>query len=1113
MKSPTVAARPPPAYSGRMGMAAWSVKNRVAVNIFTLVIIFAGYYAAFNELQRDLFPDVTTNFILVTTLDATTAAPEDIERTITVPLEEELANVKGLAKIRSISQDNFSNIFIEVDAAIADIQPVLNDVRQAIDKARAKLPRSAEPPIVEEFDIPLPLVTFTVSYPPGFDVRKIRPVLDDIDRKLKLIPGVSKVLVDGLERREVWVEIDPYRLRLAGLSVTEVMDAVTAKNVNVVGGRLDAAGGQRVVRLLGEITSADQLEDLPIGQSTDGRTVKIRDIASVKETSEKPQSYGRVNLRPAVTFTVVKKRGTDVINTVRQARQIFATEAAALPDTIETQVIGDTTKYINTRIETVTKNGIQSLLLVTAILLLFLDWRIALMVAFGIPFSFAGTFLVLYLGGFSINMLSLFGIIMALGMVVDDAVVTAENVFRHYNAGESSAAAAVRGAREVMWPVFGSVSTTVAAFLPLIWGEGIIGKFLAIVPVVVISTLCFSLVQAFLVLPSHMADFLRPVRSVAERRAAMAKDPARGLRRLRREAGLSYEELREAVDRAVSRVIEIYAHLLNLALRARYAVVAFFVTALLFVGGIVYAGVVPFRLFATDFADAVNVKLELPADYTLDQTADVAARVEQAIVDTLPETDLVAVLTRIGVVFDSNNEFLEYGTNLVTIVVDIDEQNPACRKPSVIERDLRNMLVDFPELVTGIAKKEEGGPRGGRALNIDIRGNDLAELKTAAADIEARLRAVPGLLNTGNDFPRGKTEFRLRLDEDRASRAGLDTTQIGRTLLGAFRGLEASRLRWGNDEVIVRVKIDERFSQDPDLVGNLLVKGPRGAVDVSSLATMEKVTGVARIKRTNQERVITISADIDPRETTSNEANRAFSSWIPELLVAYPGVSIQLTGESEDTERSLAAMKFSALVAVFLIYALLATITNSFLQPFVIMAVIPFGIVGVVLGLLFTGQSMGLMSIMGTIALAGIAVNNSVVFVDFINRFRAGHAGGHGRIFTGDESAAPRPAHGGKWIRWRSIIESGCTRFRPIFLTTATTVAGLFNLAFLSTGQEQFLAPMAQAIIWGLSFATLITLVLIPVLYAILDDLHHAVDRRKQNSDAPTRQADFPSPA
>ncbi len=1081
-----------------MGLASWSVKNRVAVNIFTLVIIFAGYYAAFTQLQRDLFPDVSTNYIQITTLDPTTAAPEDIERTITVPLEEEVANVKGLKKIRSISQDNFSNIFIEVDPSVSDIQPVLNEVRQAVDKAKPYLPRSAEPSVIEEFDIPFPLVTFTVSYPPGFDLREIRPVLDRIERRLKLVPGVSKVLVDGLERREVWVEIDPYRLRLANLSFAEVMDAVAAKNINVVGGRLDAGGGQRVVRLLGEITAADQLEDLPVGQDIDGRSVKIRDLATVKETSEKPQSYGRVNLYPAVTFTVVKKRGTDVIEAVRQARDIFAEEAATLPPSVETQVIGDTTKFINTRIETVAKNGLQSLILVTAILLLFLDWRVALMVAFGIPFSFAGTFLVLYFGGYTINMLSLFGMIMALGMVVDDAVVSAENVFRHYAEGADAVTAAVRGTREVMWPVLGSVSTTVAAFLPLIWGEGLIGKFLAIVPVVVISTLCFSLVQAFLVLPSHMSDFLRPVRSAAQRRAAAAAHPPHGLRRLRFEAGLAYEELREAVDRTVNRAIEIYAHLLTLALRARYAVLGVFVAALVFVGGIVYAGLVPFRLFSSDFADAINVKLELPPDYTLDQTADVTARVERAIVERLPPSDLVAVLTRIGVLFDSSDELLEYGTNLALIVVDIDEENADCRKPSVIERDLRDVLMDFPELVSGVVKKEEGGPPVGRALNIEIRGPDFDVLRAAAADMQQRLDAVPGLLNTGNDFPRGKTEFRLRLDEDRAARAGLDATVVGRNLLGAFRGLEASRLRWGNDEVIVRVKMDERFSQDPDIVGNLLVKGPRGAVDIASLASIEHLSGIARIKRTDQERVITVSADIDPRITTSNEANRIFSEWIPDLLAAHPGIGIRLTGENEDTARSLAAMKFAALVAIFLIYALLATITNSFLQPLVIMAVIPFGIVGVILGLLFTGQPMGLMSVMGTIALAGIVVNNSVVFVDFINRFRRGHAGAHGHVFTQVESVDTAPAPVGRHLRWRSIIESGCTRFRPIFLTTATTTAGLFNLAFLSRGQEQFLAPMAQAIIWGLCFATLITLVLIPSLYAILDDLKAVVTRRPQ---------------
>jgi multidrug efflux pump subunit AcrB len=1076
-----------------MGLSTWSVKNRVAVNIFTLVVIFAGYYAAFTQLQRDLFPDVSTNYIQVTTLDPTTAAPEDIERTITVPLEEELANVRGLKKIRSISQDNFSNIFVEVDPSISDVQPVLNEVRQAVDKARADLPRSAEPPVVEEFDIPFPLVTFTVSYPPGFDLKKIRPTLDQIERRLKLVPGVSKVLVDGLERREVWVEIDPYRLRLAGLSFTEVMDAVAAKNVNVVGGRLDAAGGQRVVRLLGEITAAEQLEDLPVGRGQDGRSLKIRDLGTVKETSEKPQSYGRVNLYPAVTFTVVKKRGTDVIEAVRQARAIFAEESEKFPAGIETQVIGDTTKYINTRIETVAKNGVQSLILVTVILLLFLDWRIALMVAFGIPFSFAGTFLVLYLGGFTINMLSLFGMIMALGMVVDDAVVSAENVYRHYASGESAVNAAIRGTREVMWPVFGSVSTTVAAFLPLIWGEGLIGKFLAIVPVVVISTLTFSLIQAFIVLPSHLADFLRPVRSSAERRGAVNAQPTIWQRPFY-ELGLAYEEMREAVDRVVTRIVEVYAHLLILSLRFRYAVVSFFLASLVFVGGIVYAGVVPFRLFATDFADAINIKLELPADYTLDQTADVAARIERAIIDRLPPSDLVAVLTRVGVQFDSSDEFLEYGTNLALIVVDVDEQNPDCRKPSVIERELRDLLLDFPELVSGIAKKEEGGPPVGRALNIELSAQDFDTLRQAARAVEESLQDIPGLVNVGNDFPRGKTELRLRLDEDRAARAGLDTAQVGRKLLGAFRGLEASRLRWGNDEVIVRVKMDERFSQDPDIVGNLLVQGPRGAVDVASIAEIEHVSGIARIKRQNQERVITVSADIDPRMTTSNEVNRLFRGSLPGLLAANPGVNISLTGENEDTARSLEAMKFAALVAFFLIYALLATITNSFLQPLVIMAVIPFGIVGVIIGLLFSGQPMGLMSIMGTIALAGIVVNNSVVFVDFINRFRQGHSGAHGHVFTPGDTQ-PSPGSLLRWTRWRSIVESGCTRFRPIFLTTATTVAGLFNLAFMSKGQEQFLAPMAQAIVWGLTFATLITLVLIPVLYSILDDLHRRLRR------------------
>ncbi|MGA0110707.1 MAG: efflux RND transporter permease subunit [Chthoniobacterales bacterium] len=575
---------------------------------------------------------------------------------------------------------------------------------------------------------------------------------------------------------------------------------------------------------------------------------------------------------------------------------------------------------------------------------------------------------------------------------------------------------------------------------------------------------------------------------MARRRAAAAAHPPRGWHRVGYELGLSYEELREAVDRMVSRTISVYVHLLNLALRARYAVVAAFLAALLFVAGLVGAGVVPFRLFATDFADTINIKLELPADYTLDQTADLAARVERDVVDALPEGDLVAVITRIGAMFDPTDQFLEYGSNLAMLIVDIDEQNPACRKPSVIERDLRRVVDSFPEVVNGTAKKEEGGPPVGRAVNVELRGGDFDELKKAAAAVQERLRELPGLVNAASDLPKGKTEFRIRLDEDRTARAGLDAKQVGRNLLGAFRGLEAARLRWGNDEVVVRVKMDERYSQDPEMVRNLVVKGPRGMVDLDSLARVERVSGIPRVKRLDQERVITVSADVDGRVTTSSEANARIKPWLPELLRAHPGIDISLTGENEDTERSLAAMKFAAFVALFLIYALIATITNSFLQPFVIMIVVPFGFVGVILGLLFMGEPMGLMSVMGAIALAGIVVNNSIVFVDFINNYR------HGRD---PESAR---------ARWHSIVASGRTRFRPILLTTATTVVGLFGLAFFSKGQEQFLAPMAQAIVWGLSFATLITLVLIPCLYAILDDLMLALRRRSA-----TTSAGFPS--
>lgn len=1081
-----------------MGLAGWSVRNRVAANLLAFVLLVSGLLAATTRLKLDLFPDVSTNFISVSVLDPTTSIAEEIERTITIPIEEELTDVRGVERIRSISEDNFSNIFIQVEPSITNLDPVLNEVRQAVDKAKPKLPSSIEPPVIDSFDFPFPLITFTVEYDAGVDPMSLRPILERLERQLKIIPGVSEVLVDGMDRREVWIEVDPFRLQALGISFDEVASTVRRKNLNVVAGRMDATGGQRMVRVVGEIQQADELADVPI-KTVEGRVVLLRDVATFKDRSEEERTLGRANMRPAVTYTIVKKRGADAIETVGLARKVFETETVTLPAGVSTQILSDTTRFIRVRINTVVQNGIQALLLVTVLLMLLLNWRMALVVAAGIPISFAGTFLVLYMGGYSINLLSLFAMIMALGMVVDDAIVISENAYRYIQDGHSPFRAAVLGAQEVVWPVVGSVSTTVAAFLPLIWGEGIIGKFLVIVPIVVISTLFFSLVQAFLILPSHIADF---VRLSPTARSLAALKPTRPLARVGRVISLTYAEMRESVDGALQRIIEVYTHLLVISLRARYAVIGIFVAILIGLGAAVGAGLVPFRLFATDFADILIIKTELPADYSLHQSEEVIARLERRIAETLPGDDVIALVTRIGARLDATDQFLEYGTNLAMITVDLDEENPRARRPSVIERDLRNVLLEFPEFVTATAKREEGGPPVGRAANIEIQGPEFDSLQKIAGEIESRLRGVRGTVNVGNDLPTGKTEFHVEIDEARAARAGLDVTDIGTALMAGYRGIEAARMRWGNEEVILRVKIAEQFRSDPEvLMGYRVINREGRPVDLSSVAEVRRTSGLPRIRRINSERVITVSADIDERATTSAEVNAQIASWVPEILADFPGYRIQLTGENEDTEKSLEAMKFASIVALLLIYALLAVITNSFMQPIVIMSVIPFGIVGVILGLIIMGLPMGLMSIMGTVALAGIVVNNSVVFVDFINRSR--HRDSH----DPEDNPRHQPLILPEFTRWRSIINSGRVRFRPVFLTTATTVAGLSNLAFVSSGQEQFLAPMAQAIIFGLTFASLITMLLIPCLYSVLDDLHRLWIRARSLRDVPPEAA------
>ena len=1067
-----------------MNPARWSVNNRVAVNILAVALLATGFFLAIFELQRDIFPDVSTNFIRIQTIDPTTSAPEDIEQLITIPIEEEVANARGVLNVVSFSQDNVSDLFLEIDPAVTDLDPILNEVRQEVSRARPNLPPSVEEPLVREFDIPLPLLTLGVILPPGFRAEEIRTELDRLKRELRLIPGVSEVFADGLRDREIHVETDPFRTEALGVGLPEISAALARRNRDWVGGRLETLGGERVVRLLGEVEAAEALEDLPI-RSADDRTLRLRDVAWVRETMADERRRGRINLQPAVSYTIIKKRGADALETAAEVRRVFEDAGAYLPEELERAITSDATKYIDTRIQTVVQNGIQALVVVTVLLVMFLNWRLAILIAIGVPISFAGSFIVLHLMGETMNLLSLFALIMALGMIVDDALVIAENAFRHYENGESPVNAAIRGTGEVIWPVLGSVATTVAAFLPLILGEGIIGRFLFVIPVVVVSGLIFSLVQAFVILPSHLCDFVRLPKRVPVLERARATAPSR-IRRLYLSAAITYAEVRVAVDELIRRVIEIYTYFLKVCLRWRYAAIGGFVALLAGSAGLFLAGILRFELFSTDYADQIFVKLDFPANYSLDQTEAVTRDIERDIYRALPADDLFGLSTQIGSRLDDTDQFVRNGANLAMITVDIDERNPASRLPRAIKRDIRAALDNHPEPTRATVEAQEGGPPVGRAVNVQIMGRDFDTMRTIASEIESRLSDMDGLINIGNDFAPGATEYVLELNEEDAVRAGLDSEAVGRAVQGAYRGLESARMRWGEDEVVLRIRMAERFRRDPEqLLGLRLINNRDEAVPLGSVADVGQRRGMATIVRRNQMRVITVTADVDTRIINSREANRVIEEWIPEFSEDYPGHRFNLAGENEDTQRSLEAMRLAAMLALLTIYVILAVIFNTFLQPLIVMSVIPFGIIGVLGGLVFMNEPLGLMAIMGAIALSGIVVNNSVVFVHFINRRRADAAG-----------SGAADVHRGH-IRWHSIIHSGRVRFRPILLTTATTIGGLFGLAFLTRGQEEFLAPMAQAIIFGLIFASMITMVLIPCLYAVIDDLNNLTARRR----------------
>ena len=1005
----------------------FSVRNRVIVNLLTLFVIAAGVTAYF-QLHREMFPDFSRQAVQVVT-EYLGASPEEIEKLITAKIEEEVAQINDVDELLSVSQEGRSEILIKFQPD-TDMNQALSDVRAALDNV-TELPQEAEEPRVSEVKSTFPVITVSLSG--DIDEAALRDIAKNVRDDLRRLSGVGAVNILGIRERQLWVEVDPERLDQYGLSLDDLRAAIAAHNRNVPGGTLKTGRGEILLRTLGEAEGVRDVERMILRATETGHPLTIADVATVRESFKDAATMGRFAGKPSVNLVVVKERQGDAIDIAARVRGLLKEIRPRLPQTVTLGVYNDFSIFIQNRLNTLRWSGAVGFIIVLLTLWIFVRTRIAFLTGLGIPFAMLGGTLFMWIYGISLNMVSLFSLILVLGLLVDDAVVVTENVYRHVEGGMSPEQAAIRGTAEVAWPVVATVLTTVAAFIPLALLPGTMGIFLAPLPLIVSFTLIASLFEAIFVLPSHLSDLIT---------SKYAKT------------------VRVSEHGWLTRLRGIYRSLLAMAVRWRYVTAALLLcVTVALVAFAIYR--IPLVLFREFDSPQFFVNFETTPAAKIEDTLEIAKRAESAVLG-LPRGELKSVATNVGVSFVDVHR-ADRGPNLGQLMVELEDNRR--RGVETIIAELRSSMLRIPGITKIQFLKLQGGP-GGPAIEARVVGEEIHVLRAISEDLKGFLARIPGVRDVRDDFTEGKEELQITLRPE-ARALGLDVTAIARQVQQAFLGVEASTIQRRDEDVPIVVRFPEEARRSLDTVAKMKLTLPSGKrVFLRDVAQLDSAVGASKIRRNDQKRVVTVLADVDTAQTTVFQVTERLKQRFPEIERLFPGYRVIVKGERQEFEESLAALPQISLIALLLIYFILGSLFKSFVQPLIVMAAIPFAFDGVIIGHFLMGEPLSFLSIMGLLALAGVVVNDSLILVDFINRAR--------------REGMPRD---------EAILAASVVRLRPVMLTTVTTVGGLIPLAFFATGQAKFLSPMAISVVWGLSFATLLTLILIPCLYAMLDDL------------------------
>jgi len=1036
-----------------MKLAEFSVKNSLFVNLLSVFLLCAGAVSLF-QLRREAFPEVSFDKVTVSTVYSGATA-EEIERLVTIPIENELKEVDDIDEMNSVSREGVSTIVLTINPDVRDKRKVIDDIQAAVDRV-TDLPDDAEEPVVVEItskNIPVIIVSLSGN----LSESKLQELADNLRDKFLDIPGVASVKRRGWRDREFWVETDLFKMKEYHVSFDEIMSAIAGKNVGLPAGQIETASEVFDVKTSGEFYTKEEIEDTLIRSNDAGVALRVKDIAEVKDTFEEENVINKVEGTRAISLVVVKKEKGDAIKVVDTIKKIIDEFKKGAPAELNINTFYDLSYYIKRRLNVLRSNGTIGIILVLACLFIFLHRTPAILTALGIPVAMFATFWVMNLSGMSINLITMFGLIVVLGMLVDDGIIIAENIYRYVEEGMPPREAAVKGASEVMKPVLTTVLTTIAAFSPLMFMSGLLGKFVRNIPIVVCIALTASLIEAFIILPSHMADFVKVHKTKG------------GIKR----------------PNWLSWVIDKYVVLLSAALRFRYLVLLLVLG--LFASAVFLAvRVMPFVLFSVRGVEQFMIRAEAEVGTPLDKMEELIRPVEE-LVASIPREYMDTYETQIGNMEEERgfDPAAKQASHVAQITVYLTPLQSRDKDAKQIIEEYRPALEKIGGFKKLYFREFKEGPPTGRPIDVKIRGEKYEIINEIASKVKAYIASLKGVRDIIDSYELGNKQLHIVVDTEKAAKSYINVDDVARSLRIAFEGGIATSIKpiKAEEEINVRVRLNESFRNRKDIFDHLLIENRFGnLVPLKSIAHIEERQGLRFISHLDGKRIVSINAEVDNKNITSAKANSLIKNKFKNIASEYPGYTIRYGGEEEETQKSMHSLLSAAFLALFLIFLILATLFNSLIQPFVVMAVIPLSLIGVVFALYLHGEPIGFLVYLGLVGLAGIVVNDSIVMMDFINNLRRQ-----------------------KIPRRQSIIEAGRLRFRPVVLTTITTVAGISTVAYGIGGFDPFLRPMALTIAWGLIAGTALTLIVIPCIYAIVDDLtikiaHHATVKNSNNS-------------